>query len=230
MSFAELLVAVAGVPGIRRVRFTTSHPRDFGRDIVEAIDSEPGICDHVHLPVQSGSSRILQAMKRTYTREEYLEKIAMIRSARRSISVTSDIIVGFPGETEEDLADTLSLLGAAQYDGVYAFQYSPRPNTSSLRMDDAIPEVEKGRRLAVIQDRQREIQIARNNALVGQMFEVLVDGASRRPGQWSGRSSGNRILNFTSPHSGLLGQYVHVRVTGAAPNSLVGEQVLERVF
>src|SRR6202790_5373553 len=162
MTFADLLVAVAAVPGIRRVRFTTSHPRDFGRDIVEAIDSVPALCDHVHLPVQSGSTRVLRAMQRTYTREEYLEKIALIRSARRSISVTSDIIVGFPGETEEDVAETLSLLDAAQYDGVFAFQYSPRPNTSSLQMADTISEQEKGRRLAMVQDRQREIQVVRN--------------------------------------------------------------------
>src|ERR1700724_2689178 len=220
MTFAELLVAVAGVRGIRRVRFTTSHPRDFGRDIVEAIDSVPVLCDHVHLPVQSGSTRVLRAMQRTYTREEYLEKIAVIRSARRSINVTSDIIVGFPGETEEDVAETLSLLDAAQYDGVFAFQYSPRPNTASLQMADLIPEEEKGRTLAVVQDRQREIQVARNNAIVGQTFEVLVDGASRRPGQWAGRSSSNRILNFSSPHSDLLGQYVQVRVTRASPHSL----------
>src|SRR5579863_2423924 len=137
MSFAELLAAVAAVPGIRRVRFTTSHPRDFGRDIVEAIDAVPELCDHVHLPVQSGSTRILRAMLRTYTREEYLEKIAMIRAARRPISVTSDVIVGFPGETEEDLEETLSLLDIVQYDGVFAFQYSPRPNTTAQHMPDA---------------------------------------------------------------------------------------------
>jgi len=225
MSFAELLAAVAAVPGIRRVRFTTSHPRDFGRDIVEAIDSVPELCDHVHLPVQSGSTRILRAMLRTYTREEYLEKIAMIRAARRPISVTSDIIVGFPGETEEDLEETLSLLDAAQYDGVFAFQYSPRPNTSAQHMPDAIPEEEKGRRLALVMDRQREIQRARNEALAGQTFEVLVDGASRRPGQWSGRCSSNRILNFTSPQENLLGEYVQVRVSSASPNCLVGEHV-----
>jgi tRNA-2-methylthio-N6-dimethylallyladenosine synthase len=232
MSFAELLMAVAAIPGIRRVRFTTSHPRDFGKDIVVAIDSVPELCDHVHLPVQSGSSRILRAMQRTYTRDEYLEKIAMIRAARRPISVTSDIIVGFPGETGQDVEDTLSLLDAAQYDGVYAFQYSPRPNTASLHMDGAISEEEKGRRLAAVQDRQREIQIKRNNELIGQTFEVLVDGASRRPatadrpGQWSGRSSSNRIINFTSPRTDLLGQYIYARVTGAAPNSLVGEHVV----
>ena len=225
-TFAELLVAVAAIPGIRRVRFTTSHPRDFGRDIVEAIDWVPGLCDHVHLPVQSGSTRILRAMLRTYTREEYLEKIAMIREARRPISVTSDIIVGFPGETEEDVEETLSLLDAAQYDGVFAFQYSPRPNTSARNMPDAIPEEEKGRRLARVMDRQREIQRARNEALVGETFEVLVDGASRRQGQWSGRCSSNRILNFTSPQESLLGEYVPVRVASASPNCLVGEHVV----
>jgi tRNA-2-methylthio-N6-dimethylallyladenosine synthase len=225
MTFAELLVAVAGVPGIRRVRFTTSHPRDFGRDIVEAIDAVPQLCDHVHLPVQSGSTRILREMLRTYTREEYLEKIAMIREARRPISVTSDMIVGFPGETEEDVQDTLSLLDAAQYDGVFAFQYSPRPNTTAQHMADAIPEEEKGRRLARVMDRQREIQRARNEALVGQTFEVLVDGASRRSGQWSGRCSSNRILNFTSPRQSLLGEYVSVKVSSASPNCLVGEHV-----
>src|SRR5579863_4209258 len=226
MTFAELLVAVAAVPGIRRVRFTTSHPRDFGKDIVEAIDSVPELCDHVHLPVQSGSSRILRAMQRTYTREEYLEKIAIIRAARRPISVTSDIIVGFPGETEQDVEDTLSLLDASQYDGVYAFQYSPRPNTSAQHMPDAVPEEEKGRRLALVMDRQREIQRARNEALVGETFEVLVDGASRRPSQWSGRCSSNRILNFTSPQNNLLGEYVQVRVDSASPNCLVGEHVI----
>jgi tRNA-2-methylthio-N6-dimethylallyladenosine synthase len=227
-SFAELLVGVAAVNGIRRVRFTTSHPRDFGRDIVEAIDSTPEICDHVHLPAQSGSTRVLREMRRTYTREEYLEKIAMIRAARRPISITSDIIVGFPGETDQDLEETLTLLDAAQYDGVYAFQYSPRPNTTAQHMPDAIPEEEQGRRLAVLQDHQREIQIARNDKLIGETYEVLVDGGSRRPGQWSGRTSSNRILNFASPQLDLLGQYVHVRVTRAAPNSLVGEHVSQR--
>jgi tRNA-2-methylthio-N6-dimethylallyladenosine synthase len=226
MSFAELLVAVAAVQGIRRVRFTTSHPRDFGRDIVEAIDSTPQLCDHVHLPVQSGSTRVLREMLRTYTREEYLEKIAIIREARRPISVTSDIIVGFPGETEKDLEETLTLLDAAQYDGVFAFQYSPRPNTAAQHMPDAIPEEEKGRRLALLMDYQREIQQARNNAHVGKTFEVMVDNVSRRPGNWSGRCSNNQMLNFTSPRENLLGEYVQVKVTAAGPISLVGEHAI----
>ncbi|PYU10183.1 MAG: tRNA (N6-isopentenyl adenosine(37)-C2)-methylthiotransferase MiaB, partial [Acidobacteria bacterium] len=193
------------------------------RDIVEAIDSIPALCDHVHLPVQSGSTRILRAMQRTYTREEYLEKLAMIRAARRPISVTTDIIVGFPGETDQDFADTLSLLDLAQYDGVFSFKYSPRPNTPAISMADPIPEEEKGRRLAVLQERQRRIQTARNEALVGQTFEVLVDGQSRKENQWAGRTSSNRVLNFSSPQENLLG---HFKVARAGPNSLVGERVI----
>jgi tRNA-2-methylthio-N6-dimethylallyladenosine synthase len=226
MSFAELLVAVAGVAGIRRVRFTTSHPRDFHAEIVEAIDAVPALCDHVHLPVQSGSSRVLRAMQRTYTREEYLEKIALIRAARRPVSVTTDIIVGFPGETEEDFEETLSLLDLAQYDGAFSFKFSPRPNTPALVLADPIPEEEKGRRLAILQERQRQIQTARNQALIGQAFEVLVDGQSRKEGQWAGRTSSNRVLNFTSSRENLLGNYIQVRVTRAGPNSLVGEHVI----
>ncbi len=225
MRFSELLLAVAEVDGIRRVRFTTSHPRDFTRDIVEALDAHPALCDHVHLPVQSGSTRLLRAMQRTYTRGEYLEKIAMIRGARRPVSITTDIIVGFPGETESDFEETLSLLDEVKYDGLFSFKYSPRPNTLALSMAHQISEEEKSRRLAVLQDKQRGIQMARNETLVGQTFEVLVDGKSRRENQWAGHASSNRVLNFTSPASQLLGQYVQVRVTGAGPNSLMGAHV-----
>ena len=223
MNFVELLRAVAGVAGIRRVRFTTSHPNDFHRGIVEAIDEIPALCEHIHLPVQSGSTRVLRAMKRTYTREEYLEKISWIQSARRSISVTSDIIVGFPGETEADFEETITLLEAAQYDGVFAFKYSPRPNTASLTMPDAISEDEKSKRLAIAQERQRQIQVARNEKLIGKEFEVLVDGRHAARGQWAGRTSAHRVVNFTSPQEELLGKYVTVRVTRSGPNSLAGE-------
>jgi len=225
MKFSELLLAVADVDGIRRVRFTTSHPREFTQDIVDAIDAQPKLCDHVHLPVQSGSSSLLQAMQRTYSREEYLEKVAMIRGAKRAIGLTTDIIVGFPGETDEDFQATLSLLDEVQYEGVFAFKYSPRPNTPSLAMKDSIPEEEKGRRLAILQERQRQIQSARNTELVGQDFEVFVSGKSRRENQWSGHSSSSRVLNFSSQERDLLGSYVKVRVTGAGPTSLVGEHV-----
>ncbi len=225
LSFAELLVAVAAVPGMRRVRFTTSHPRDFGADIVAAMDAVPEICEHVHLPAQSGSTRVLQAMQRGYTREEYVEKLALIGGARRAISVTTDIIVGFPGETEEDFQETLSLLDLAQFDSVFAFQYSPRPNTSALRMADAVPEPEKARRLAVLLERQRAIQAARNEAFVGKQFEVLVENTSRRASQWAGRTSSNRVLNFTSSRSDLLGEYIQVRVTSCGAASSAGEHV-----
>src|SRR5438309_10066876 len=152
MKFSELLRAAAEMPGMRRVRFTTSHPRDFGSDIVEAIESDEKICNHVHLPAQSGSNRVLRAMQRTYSRDEYLEKIAMIRGAKRPISITTDIIVGFPGETETEFAETLSLLEAVKFEGVFSFKYSPRPNTPAESMADAIPEEEKSRRLAVLME------------------------------------------------------------------------------
>jgi len=224
MRFSELLLAVADEPGIRRVRFTTSHPSDFTRDIVDAIDAQTKLCNHVHLPVQSGSTRVLRAMQRTYSREEYLEKIAMIRGAKRPISITTDIIVGFPGETDEDLAETLSLLEAVQYDGMFSFKYSPRPHTPSLAMSDAISEEEKSRRLAMLQEKQREIQAKKHAALVGETFEILVSGKSRRENQWSGHTACHRVINFSSQERALLGKYVRVGVTGATPNCLVGEQ------
>ncbi|HKV03505.1 MAG TPA: tRNA (N6-isopentenyl adenosine(37)-C2)-methylthiotransferase MiaB [Candidatus Acidoferrales bacterium] len=226
LRFPDLLREVAAVEGIRRVRFTTSHPNDFCREIVEAIDATPALCEHIHLPVQSGSTRVLRAMLRTYTRDEYLEKISWIRGARRPISITTDVIVGFPGETETEFDESLSLLDAVGYDGVFSFTYSPRPNTSAATMENAVPEEEKSRRLAVLQDRQRQIQTVRNAELVGAAFEVLVDGRHAARSQWAGRSSSNCVVNFTSPRESLLGEYVQVRVTRAGPYSLVGQQVM----
>src|SRR5271167_3390117 len=227
-TFAELLAAVGEVPGIRRVRFTTSHPRDFGRDIVEAIDAVPTLCDHVHLPVQSGSDRMLNAMQRLYTREEYLERIAWMKAARREISITSDVIVGFPGETEEDFGETLSLLDEVGYDSVFTFKYSPRPNTPSLALEDAIPDEEKAHRLEVLMARQREIQIARYKKYIGTISEVMVEGRNESRGQWIGRTSQNKTLNFTAPETATpkVGTYVPVRATASFPNSLVGEMVV----
>jgi tRNA-2-methylthio-N6-dimethylallyladenosine synthase len=223
MRFSELLREVADVPGIRRVRFTTSHPRDFTPDIVAAIEAEPKLCNHVHLPAQSGSTKVLRAMQRTYTRAEYLEKIAMIRGASRPISITTDIIVGFPGESDTDFQDTLSLLDTVRYEGMFSFKYSPRPNTPALSMSDPIPEEEKSRRLGALQEKQRQIQTERNETLVGSTFEVMASGKSRRENHWSGHTSCHRVLNFTSQGKELLGTYVQVRVTGVGPNSLVGE-------
>ena len=227
-SFAELLLAVGDTPGIHRVRFTTSHPRDFGKDIVEAIESAPTLCDHVHLPVQSGSTRVLDAMQRLYTRDQYLERISWMKAARREISITSDIIVGFPGETEEDFQETLSLLDEVGYDAVFAFKYSPRPNTPAIRMDDAIPDEEKSRRLAVLLEKQRAIQQATYQKHLGKKLEVMVEGKNEARKQWIGRTSQNKTLNFTAPTDSNLkpGKYVPVQVTVAFPNSLLGEMVI----
>jgi tRNA-2-methylthio-N6-dimethylallyladenosine synthase len=227
-SFAELLAAVGEVPGIRRVRFTTSHPRDFGRDIIEAIDAVPTLCDHVHLPVQSGSDRVLSAMQRLYTREEYLERIGWMKSAKRDISITSDMIVGFPGETEEDFEATLDLLDKVGYDSVFTFKYSPRPNTPSLALDDAIPEEEKARRLEALMTRQKEIQIVNYKKYIGVVQEVMVEGRNDARKQWIGRTSQNKTLNFSAPEAILpeVGSYVRVRPTISFPNSLLGEMVV----
>ena len=226
-SFAELLVAIAEVGGIQRVRFTTSHPRDFGRDIVQAIDSVPTLCDHVHLPVQSGSTRVLDAMQRLYTREEYLERISWIQAAKRDISLTTDFIVGFPGETEREFEETLSLLDVVGYDSAFTFKYSPRPNTPSLQLEDAIPDEEKVRRLAVLNEKQKQISTERNQRHVGEIVEAMVEGKNEARGQWIGRTSQIKVLNFTGIEgiTPVVGSYVKVRVTKGFSNSLVGELV-----
>jgi tRNA-2-methylthio-N6-dimethylallyladenosine synthase len=227
--FATLLARVGETPGIRRVRFTTSHPRDFVKPIVDAIDSNPVLCDHVHLPVQSGSDRVLSAMDRLYTRGEYMRRIDWLKNARRNIALTTDIIVGFPGETEADFNATLALLDEVQYDSLFSFKYSPRPNTAALAMGDQIPEEEKTRRIMIVQERQRAIQIRRNSEAIGAVEEVLVEGRNLATEQWIGRTSQNRTLNFTHENSNgemLTGRYLNVRVTRAGPNSLVGESVM----
>jgi tRNA-2-methylthio-N6-dimethylallyladenosine synthase len=226
-SFAELLAAVGEVNGIRRVRFTTSHPRDFTRDIVEAIDAVPTLCDHVHLPVQSGSSRILKAMNREYTRDGYLERIAWIKAARRPISISTDIIVGFPGETDEDLIQTVNLLDVVEYDCLFGFKYSGRPNTPALTMIDSIPEIEKARRLQVVLDQQREIQRFNYAMHLGNTIEIMVEGVNSTRGQVIGRSSQNIPVNFTcsQPIAPAPGTYRQVRITATHPNSLFGEAV-----
>ena len=224
-SFAELLAAVGELGGIRRVRFTTSHPRDFTKDIIDAIDAVPTLCDHVHLPVQSGSSRVLSSMFREYTREQYLDRIAWMKSTRnREISITTDVIVGFPGETEAEFGETLGLLDEVGYDGVFSFKYSPRPNTPALQYADSIPDEEKSRRLQLLQEHQREIQRARYKRHLGQRLEVMVEGKNAARGQIIGRTSQNKTLNFVTngaPEPGI-GDYVMVEVTQAFPNSLLG--------
>jgi tRNA-2-methylthio-N6-dimethylallyladenosine synthase len=226
-TFAELLAAVGEIPGIRRVRFTTSHPRDFTKDIVDAIDAVPALCDHVHLPVQSGSSRVLKAMLREYTREMYLEKLSWILSAKRDISITTDMIVGFPGETDAEFEESITLCHAAQYDGIFSFKYSPRPNTPAVSMPDSIPEEVKSQRLAILMERQRQIQAHNYQRHVGQTIQVMVEGFNEGRQQVIGRSSQNKTVNFTTnlPIRPATGSYMNVLITKATPNSLVGAAV-----
>jgi tRNA-2-methylthio-N6-dimethylallyladenosine synthase len=232
--FARLLEGVAQIPGIRRVRFTTSHPRDFGRSIVDAIDRHEALCNQVHLPVQSGSTKVLKLMDRLYTRDEYMRRIDWMKRSPRNIALSTDIIVGFPGETEADFEETLRLLDEVEYDSIFSFKYSPRPNTSALALGDHIPEEEKSRRLSILQEKQRAIQLRRNAALIGSTQEVLVEGSNSATGQWIGRTSQNRVLNFVSPpryegaqpeRSEVIGRYLPVRVSRSGPNSLVGESL-----
>ena len=228
-SFAELLVAVGEVNGIKRVRFTTSHPRDFTKDIVDAIDATPTLCNHIHLPVQSGSSNTLRAMQREYTREWYLERISWAHNAKRDIALTSDIIVGFPGETDADFEETITLLDAVKYDGIYGFKYSPRPNTPAIHMHDSIPEQVKVERLAILNNRQREIQREHYQRHLRTVEEVMVEGHNAARNQVIGRSMQNKTVNFSCDHVPAIGSYVDVRITQVFPNSLVGEAVSQPV-
>ncbi|MBV9154903.1 MAG: tRNA (N6-isopentenyl adenosine(37)-C2)-methylthiotransferase MiaB [Acidobacteriaceae bacterium] len=234
--FAQLLANTGNVPGIRRVRFTTSHPRDFVKDIVDAIDDNPVLCNHVHLPVQSGSSSVLSRMQRLYSRDQYMRRIEWMKNAKRNIAITTDIIVGFPGETESDFEQTLQLAEEVEYDSMFIFKYSKRPNTSALQFEDHIPEEEKTRRLMVLQERQRAIQIRRNAEFIGKSEEVLVEGYNVATRQWIGRTTQNKTLNFCdsnlpAPADGdtLVGRYAQVLVTRAGPNSLAGERLAPAV-
>ncbi|MEJ7605507.1 MAG: tRNA (N6-isopentenyl adenosine(37)-C2)-methylthiotransferase MiaB [Bryobacteraceae bacterium] len=226
-NFATLLRKVGEVEGLRRVRFTTSHPRDFTQDIIDAIDENPVLCDHVHLPVQSGSTAVLTRMQRLYSRDEYMRLIERIKSARRRIAITTDIIVGFPGETEADFQQTLSLLDEVKYESLFSFKYSRRPNTAALHYGDHVPEDEQARRLMVVMEHQRAIQIRCNADYVGQLHEVLVEGFNKTLQQWLARTSQHKMLSFYADPAAegqpMLGGYFPVRVTRAGPNALVGE-------
>jgi tRNA-2-methylthio-N6-dimethylallyladenosine synthase len=228
--FASLLAETGRTHGIRRVRFTTSHPRDFVKTIVDAIDSDPVLCNHVHLPVQSGSSSVLARMQRLYTRDDYMRRIDWMKSAKRDIAITTDIIVGFPGETEADFQETVRLIDEVEYDSMFIFKYSKRPTTTAVKYEDQIPDDEKTRRFLVLQERQRAIQLKRNGGYVGRTAQVHVEGYNAATHQWIGRTGQNKTLNFQcsdfpAPEAGrtLVGRYLDVLVTRAGPNSLAGE-------
>ena len=224
--FAALLEAVHEVPGVERVRFASPHPRHVPMRLIEAVRDLPKVCKHFHLPVQSGSSRVLAAMRRRYTRESYLDLVALLRGMVPGITLTTDMIVGFPGETDADFEDTMSLTRAVRYDSMYSFKYSPRPNTLALkRHPDDVSEEEKTRRIVALQALQREIGLELHEDLIGSTVDVLVDSVSRRR-DWevSGRTFGNTVVNFPGPKE-WLGRTIPVRLTRAGAYSLAGEAV-----
>jgi tRNA-2-methylthio-N6-dimethylallyladenosine synthase len=224
--FPALLEAIHEVPGVRRIRFASPHPRHVTARMIAAMRALPKICRHLHLPVQSGSTRVLTAMRRRHSREEYLALIERLRQAIPGIALSTDMIVGFPGETVEDFEQTMSLVRQVRYHSMFSFKYSPRPNTlASQRLPDAVSEAEKTDRIVALQMLQREIQLELHEAAIGCEEEVLVDAISRRRGsEVSGRTSGNTVVNFPGS-AGLLGSFVRVRITRAGPNSLSGERV-----
>jgi len=233
--FAQLLSEVDAIPGVERIRFASPHPRHTGTRLIEAVRDLPRVCKHLHLPVQSGSSRILRAMRRRHTREEYLDLVERIRESIPGVTLSTDMIVGFPGETAIDFDDTLSLTETARYHSMFSFKYSPRPNTlASKRMPDDVTGAEKTARIVALQALQRSIQTRLHEEAVGTEVEVLVDSASRRrTNELSGRTSGNTVVNLPMPSdtSGndvagdWIGRTIMVRITRSSPHSLSGEPV-----
>jgi tRNA-2-methylthio-N6-dimethylallyladenosine synthase len=224
--FAELLARVSAVPGLLRLRFASPHPRHVTDRLIGALRDLPNVCKHLHMPVQSGSNRVLAAMRRRYTRESYLELAARARQEVPGLTISTDMIVGFPGESAEDFELTLDLVRRVRYSAMYSFKYSPRPNTLAMkRMADDVPEAEKSRRILELQALQRSIQAEAHAALVGRQEDVLVDGASRRRSwELAGRTSGNLVVNFPGPPE-WVGRLVAVTITAGGPNSLRGEAV-----
>jgi tRNA-2-methylthio-N6-dimethylallyladenosine synthase len=233
--FADLLACVNEVPGVERIRFASPHPRHTGSRLIEAIRDLPKVCKHIHLPVQSGSSKVLRAMRRRHTREEYLDLLQLIRERVPGIALSTDMIVGFPGETSDDFEQTLSLTRAARYHSMFSFKYSPRPNTlAAKRMPDDVSGEEKTARIVALQTLQREIQTRLHQDAVGTVAEVLVDSVSRRQlHEVSGRTSGNTVVNVPMPsdttrntnRDAWIGRTIPVRITRAGPHSLWGEAV-----
>jgi tRNA-2-methylthio-N6-dimethylallyladenosine synthase len=225
LTFSGLLDRVAEIDTIRRIRFTTSHPKDLSDGLIERYRNIDVLCSHIHLPVQSGSNRILDLMNRGYTREQYIEKIKRLREARPDISVTTDIIVGFPGETEIDFEQTLGLMNEVVFDGAYSFKYSPRPGTAAALLANDVSEADKGVRLSILQDLQKKHTLARNSDSVNGIEEVLAVGSSvKDPREITGRSRQNKVVNFKGARESV-GTLVPVKIIRANNNSLWGEEV-----
>jgi tRNA-2-methylthio-N6-dimethylallyladenosine synthase len=227
--FADLLVAVASVDSGLRVRFTTSHPQDMSDRLIEAIATQENICSFIHLPVQSGSDRILGLMNRTYTRAEYLERVAMIRRSINAVALSTDIITGFPTETEDDHQQTLDILEQVRYESAFTFKYSPRENTKAWKMGDDVPDDVKGRRLEEVIALQRRISLERNRELLGSEATILLEGPSKRSdAEWMGRTDANRtVIIPKGPFE--VGDTIRVRIVSATSATLFGS-VVDRAF
>jgi tRNA-2-methylthio-N6-dimethylallyladenosine synthase len=221
--FAKLLQRIDAIEGLSRIRFTTSHPQDLSPDLIEAYATLNKLCEHLHLPVQSGSDSVLLRMRRGYMRSEYLDRIDRLRQRCPEVALSTDIIVGFPGETDDDFERTLELLGQVEYDEIYSFMYSPRTQTVSAKLyNDDVPQEKKKERLKQVQDVQQEISLRKNREKIGRIEEVLIDGLSRNKAQVMGRTRTNRIVNVIG-RGNLIGEMVNARIIAATVNSLVGE-------
>lgn len=225
ITFARLLARVAEESGVPRIKFTTSYPRDFDDEIVRVMDEHDNLCEWVHLPAQSGNDRVLRAMRRGYTRREYIDKIEAIKRSKKDIAITGDMIVGFPGETDDDFSETMSLVAEVEYDGLYIFKYSPRPRTPAAAYADSITEEVKTERFLMLQDLQDRIQKRRYERYIGRTVEVLVEGmSSRSSSDYTGHTRCNKVVNFPIA-SDMLGRLAQVKVTEVKSHSLYGVMV-----
>jgi tRNA-2-methylthio-N6-dimethylallyladenosine synthase len=223
-NFTSLLGELSALEGLLRLRFTTSHPKDLSDELIHCFRDLQPLCPHIHLPFQAGANAVLQRMRRGYTRERYLELISKLRKTRADIAITSDVMVGFPGETEKDFQLTLDLIRSVQFDGLFSFKYSDRKNTLAEKMEHKLDDPEKARRLEILQTLQKRITLNKNRALEGKLVEVLVEGPSKRGGQLTGRTETNKIVNF-SCNSSPIGDIVTVRIRRGLVNSLRGESL-----
>lgn len=222
IDFPELLRQVNEIDGIERIRFVTSHPRDLSDRLMSALRDIPKVCESMHLPIQSGSDTILSAMNRKYSRDEYLDRIMKLRTSVPDLALTTDIIVGFPGETDENFELTMRLLKDVRYDGIFAFKYSKRPGTVALKLADHLPEDIKEKRLDQVLSFQKEITIEKNKAQIGTVREILIDGISKKGGKLTGRTRENKVVNIAAPEA-LIGSLVSVTITSAGVSSLTGQ-------
>ncbi len=219
--FPDLLKELNGIDRLKRLRFTTSHPKDLSKDLIQCFGELQTLCEHIHLPLQAGSDRVLAGMNRSYTVEDYLDKIQALRKRVPEIAITSDMIVGFPGEGERDFLSTIEVVKRIRFDGFFSFKFSPRPGTRAADMEDTVPATEKVDRLKALQELQKGISLDINRSMVGRRLEVFTEGESRNGGQWTGRTRTNKVVNFPGPGD-LHGHFLEVTIQRGLQNSLLG--------